>query len=102
VAVLEPASTRGNYSARSLLLVTTQHGRHTKHRFPLLFHPTVAEQLLSLWKHICLRSRYLATFVVYFLISRPLLSNGPTCHNSISLILQPISSFSWASAEHNY
>jgi hypothetical protein len=63
---------------RSLaLLITSRHGLCTTHR------TSVAIQLLS-WKHVCLRSRYLATDVVQLLISRSLPINRSTCRNNLT------------------
>jgi hypothetical protein len=64
-----------------VLLITSRLGPRIKHRFPLSSYPIVAVQLLRSWKHACLQSRYLATTVVYLLISRSLPSNESTCHN---------------------
>jgi hypothetical protein len=41
------------------------------------------------WEHVCLRSRYLATALVYLLISRSFSSNGSTCY--IILCNTPVS-----------
>jgi hypothetical protein len=57
----------------TVLLMTSRHGRHRKYRSYFF-----VVQLLPL-KHICLRSRYSVTVVVYLLISRSLPSNGSTC-----------------------
>jgi hypothetical protein len=61
--------------SRLALLITSRHGPRRKHAS----HYYV--QLLHSWKHACLRRRYLATAVVYLLISRLLPSSGSTCHN---------------------
>jgi hypothetical protein len=62
-----------------VLLVTSRRGQHRKHRFIISVH-------LLPWKHACLRSRYLATAVVYLLLSWSLPSNGSTCHSTVQMI----------------
>jgi hypothetical protein len=44
-------------------------------------HRTIITVQLLLWKHACLRSRYLAMAVAQMLLPRSLLDNGCTCNN---------------------
>jgi hypothetical protein len=64
-----------NYNCKLVLLITSRHGPRRKHLF---YYYCI---LSLLWKHVCLRSRYLVLAVVQLLISRSLSSNGSTCHN---------------------
>jgi hypothetical protein len=66
------------------LLVKYRHGPHRKHR------SIISVQLLP-WKHTCLRSRYLATAIVYLLIPQSFEStcydtNAPMCSYNIYLL----------------
>jgi hypothetical protein len=63
------------------MLITSRHGLRTKHRCSYC-----CIQLL-LWKHACLRNRYLVTVVLYLIISRSLPSNDYTYHIAPSLRL---------------
>jgi hypothetical protein len=66
-------------NSKRVPLITSRHEPHRKQRSSL------AVQLFPL-EHICLRSRYSVTAVVYLLITRTLPSNGSTYYNIVLLI----------------
>jgi hypothetical protein len=71
----------GTVDSQLTVLVISRHGPHRKHR------SSVALQLFP-WEHICLRSRYSETALVYLLISRSLPNNESTCNYYMQYCLQ--------------